>query len=795
MLKNYFIVAFRNLSRNKLFSLINIAGLSIGLACCILIFLYTKDELSYDKFNQKKNQIFRITAQMVDEKAHEVFKAGKTGLIHGPSFKQDIPEIEEVVRVVKGDQVIKLGSQTFNQPIMFADDNFFSVFTFPLKDGDPKKVLTDLHSVVISEDAAKKYFGTTHVIGKTLEIQFEKFEPFTVTGLAKRSPQNSSIQFDMMLPMKFKEKLNPDDHWLNFFISTFLVLNPKASPATVVSKMTRVYKEKAADQLKEAREKFDFKGSVNWGLQPLLNIHLSKDYAAEDELSDASNPLYSYILTGIAVFILLIACINFINLTIARSLKRSKEIAIRKVVGGQRAQLTRQFLGESFIVCFISFAFAILLATLALPFFNEVANKRLSLTYLADWQLILGFVVLFLITGFAAGFYPAMVLSGFNPIQSLYNRVKLSGNNYLGKGLVVVQFALAALLIISTFFIYQQFHFLTHKELGYNDRNLVVVNLDWDAGTQLRDLLKTELMKNSSISSVALHNRGRQGTTAKADGKEIQFDYDHIDEQYLPTLQIPIKEGRNFSTAFPTDSTASILVNETFAKEAGWKDPIGKTVDFYWKNRKLTVVGVVKDYHFRPLNEKIGSQLFTSEPDGNSSQLYIKISPNNIPQTLQFIETTYKRLVPFYPFSYEFKNDTNLRAYDSEEKWKQIISFGAMLTIFISCIGLLGLASLSAEQRIKEIGIRKVLGASVSSIVQLISNNFLKLVLLANIIALPLAWWAVHAWLQNFAYHIDIHWWIFAMAVFITLLIALFTVGFQAIKAAIVNPANSLRNE
>jgi putative ABC transport system permease protein len=796
MFRNYFITAIRNLLRNKIYSVINILGLSFGLACAMLIILYVKDEVSYDRFNEKKDQIYRITAQMLDEQRHEVFKSGKTGMLHGPSFKQDIPEINEFVRVSKDEHVIKVDDKIFNQPVIFADDNFFSVFSFPLISGDPKKVLTNLNSMVVSDEIAKKYFGTTEVVGKTIELKIgQKFEPFIISGVAKRSPQNSSVKFDMMLPMKFQEKIDPDDHWLNFFISTFLVINPKADPSVVVNKMTRVYEERAKDQLKEAKEKNMFKGSVTWGLQPLLQIHLSKDYAAEDELSDASNPTYSYILTGIAILILLIACINFINLTIARSLKRSKEIGIRKVIGGQRSQLIGQFLGESFIVCFISFAFAVILASAALPVFNELANKRLNLSYLINTELIIVFIGLFFITGFAAGFYPALVLSGFNPIQTLYNRVKFSGKNYLAKSLIVLQFTLAALLIISTFFIYAQFHFLANKELGYNDKNLALVDLDWDAGKKITALFKTELSKNPSVQMVATHNRGRQGTVAKADGKEISFDYEHIDDKYLPALQIPIVKGRNFSADFPSDSTHAVLINETFAREAGWKDPIGKTVDLFWRNRKLTVVGVVKDYHYRSLKEKIGSQLFTSEPEGNASQLNIKISPVDVPQTLQFIESTYKKLVPFYPFSYEFKNEINARAYEAEEKWRQIISIASILTIFISCIGLLGLTMLSAEQRTKEIGIRKVLGASVSNIVQLISGNFLKLVLLANIIALPVAWWAVHEWLQNFAYHIDISWWVFALAVLITLLIALLTIGLHAFKAALANPVKSLRTE
>jgi len=796
MLKNYFVVAIRNLWRNKVVSVINIAGLSIGLACCMLIFLYTKDELSYDRFHKDKDRIYRITARMVDEKGDELFKTGKTGMIQGAAFKQDIPEIRDFVRVSSSDYVIRVGDRTFNQSILFADDNFFGLFSFPLISGDPRTVLSGLNSVVITDEAAKKYFGSSTVMGKTLELEVNgKFEPFVISGVAKKSPQNSTIKFELLVPMKFQERVNPDDGWLNFFMTTFVVLAPKADPGQVLRKMSTIFQAKSQNQLKAAREQYNFKGQVSWGLQSLLQIHLSKEYDAEDELSDASNPIYSYILTGIALFILLIACINFINLTIARSLKRSKEIGIRKVIGGQRQQLVLQFLGESFIACLISFAVAILLASLLLPVFNELANKRLSLSYLLDGQLVIGFICLLFVTGLAAGLYPALVLSGFRPVQILYSRVKLTGKGYFARSLVVVQFALAALLIISSFFIYEQFHYLTHEDIGYNDKNIVVVNTDKDAGQQFPDLFKAELQKNPSIQMIATHSPGRQGIGGKVDGKEIAVDYEHIDDRYFPTLQIPIVKGRNFSADFPADSTHSVLVNETFAQEAGWKDPIGKTVEINGPDRKLTVVGVVRDYHFRSLKEKIGAQLFTSAPWGLASQFNIKIDPSNTAQTLQFIEATFKKLAPFYPFDYTFRSETNSHAYEAEEKWKKIIAFAAAFTIFISCIGLLGLTALSAEQRTKEIGIRKVLGASVSSIVGLLSGNFLMLVLLANLIAVPVAWWAVHQWLQNFAYHIAIHWWIFGLAVFITLMVALFTVSLQAMKAAGANPVKNLRVE
>jgi putative ABC transport system permease protein len=796
MLKNYFLVAIRNLWRNKVVSVINIAGLSIGLACCLLIFLYTKDEWSYDRFQAGKGHLYRITVQMTDGQGKEQFKTGKTGAVHGPAFAQDIPEIRSYIRIAGGDHIIRQNNQTFNQRVHLADPSFFSVFSFPLQSGNPKTALSDPHSMVITEQTAKKYFGTTDVIGRTFEIEFDKkFEPFTITAVAKNCPQNSTIKFDILLSFQFYDKYDPDHQWLNFDLTTFVVLTPGADIPSVVAKMAHVYKDKAADQLKAAREKYDFKGTVSWGLQSLTAIHLSKDYDAEDELSDASNPMYSYILNGIAFFILLIACINFINLTGARSLKRSKEIGIRRVIGGRRSQLVLQFLGESFLACGISFVLAVVLAHMALPLFNQLANKQLSLSYLLDTQLVFEFIAFYLLTGFAAGFYPALVLSGFNPVETLYHRLRLSGGNYLAKGLVVVQFALAGLLIISTFFIYEQFHYLTHQDLGYNDANLVMININTDNGEQFARVFSTELKKNVAIHNVAIHNGGRRGTSAKVDGQEIRFDFEHIDENYLPTLQIPLTLGRNFSLQYPADSDQSIIVNETFVRNAGWKNPIGKTVDFFWENKKMTVVGVVRDFHFRPLNEEIGAELFAVGKGADFIQFNIRISPANIARTLASIESVFKKLAPYYPFSYTFRSDDNLHAYDAEEKWKQIIAFSAAFTIFISCIGLLGLTALSAEQRTKEIGIRKVLGASVGSIVGLLSGNFLKLVLLANLIAVPTAWWVVNKWLENFAYHIVIHWWVFVLAVFITVVVALLTVGMQAMKAAGADPVKNLRAE
>jgi putative ABC transport system permease protein len=794
MFRNYFTVAIRNLWRNKLVSIINIAGLSIGLACCMLILLYVEDDWSYDRFHRHSPDIYRITTQVLN--ADGTFRAntGWTGTIYGPSFKQVIPEIRDYTRICSKDYILKQGDRTFDQLIHYADPGFFSVFSFPLLNGNPNTALSELHSMVITEQTAKRYFGTTEVLGKTLEFQIDKrFVPFRITGVAKDCPQNSTIKFDILLPMRFNESINGEGDWMTFDLCTFLLLSPGADAHSVLTKMTRVFRAETAPAVKAARGN-GFKGSFNIDLQPLSQIHLGKVYCIDDR-SGIGDPIYSYLLSGIAGFILLIACINFINLTIARSLKRSKEIGVRKVIGGSRPQLILQFLGESFVACAISFVFAIGLALVALPVFNELANKHLSLSYLLDTRLILLSVGFFLLTGFAAGFYPALVLSRFNPVDTLCQRFRVSGRNYLAKGLVVVQFTLAGLFIIGAFFISQQCYYLTHKDLGYNDSDLLIVSVEAENAVQFARLFRNELLVNPAIRAVARHNDQGRMEVAKADDRQIEFSYEHIDENYFNTLQIPLRMGRNFSADFPADSVHSVVINETFAQQAGWKDPIGKTVEFPSNHQVMTVVGVISDFNYYPLTSKIYPQLFSFEPPGDDLEFNLRIAPGNRPATFAFVESTFKKLAPYYPFSYTFMRDNNIHAYDAQEKWKRIITFAGIFTVFISCIGLFGLATLAIGRRIKEIGIRKVLGASVVQLVQLLSLNFLMLILLANLIAIPVAWWVVNKWLQNFAYHIAIQWWVFAIAVLITLAIALSTTGFQALRAAMANPVKNLRVE
>jgi len=800
MIKNYFIIAWRNLRKNKTFSLINIAGLSIGLACSMLILLYVKDEVSFDQFHKNVNNIYRIVTKSKQGGIER--KDSNTGLLQGPRFAKNVPGIETFVRIQSGSEDIKTGTEIQSQELLRVDPGFFSVFTFPLLSGNAVTCLSEPNSIVMSEDFAKKQFGTTDAVGKIVMLKDNNvFVPFKVTAVAKRCPQNSSIKFDVLLPFKESEAdAQNNDNWYSYFLNTFVVLNPRASLQTVENQMQAFYMQDASETFNEMIKKYGgglFDASMGtYFLQSFTDMHMNPELPAQNGLVNASNPMYSYILSGIALFILLIACINFVNLTVARSLKRSKEIGIRKVIGGDRKQLIIQFLGESFLLCFVAFSTALLIVQLILPVFNDLANKALSFSYLFDAKLIIGYVLLFLLTGLLAGFYPALVLSGYKPVETLYSRFNFSSKNYLQKSLVVLQFALASFLIIATFTIYRQFNFLTKTDLGYDDSHIVVVNKQ-DIKHSEASYFKAELLKNPNIVDVAPKNGGFWGTGAKLfNDSTINFQYETIDESYIPTFKIPLVEGRNFSSSYPSDSTNSILVNESFVKKAGWKDPIGETVNFFYNNNEIyKVVGVVKDYHFLALNQKIGPQLFTMKNSNPYGTFNIKIKPGTETESLKFIQTAFKQYFPLSPYSYIFKDDQRMKDYELEAKWKQIIFFGAILTIFISCIGLFGLSVLSAEKRTKEIGIRKVLGASVNSVVTTLSRDFLNLVLIALIAAIPLAWMATNKWLQNYPYRITLDWWLFAIAGLLVIIVALATVITQAVRAAVANPVKSLRTE
>jgi putative ABC transport system permease protein len=799
MIKNYFKIAFRNLWRNKIFSVIKILGLSMGLTVCMLIFLYTKDEISYDRFHKNGAQLYRIiqTMQMGDNLPETI---GITNGVLGEAFAREIPEIAQFVRVNGNPVTIKRSNEVFTENPLLVDDNFFTVFTFKVLQGNKRTALKDRHSIVLSRNMAKKYFGIEDALGETMQIKrANEFENYTVTAITENPPQNSTIKADMFLPIKYDLESRGSE-WFGGSLNTFLLLSPQANVKTVERKMQSIFDKNTREMIaaEEKKQGITFKATL--ALQPLTDIHLSKKAGPDNGMSDGSKSAYSYILTCIAIFILIIACINFINLAVAQSLKRSKEIGIRKVVGSTRLQLIKQFLTESFFVWFISFLVAIVLTIIILPFFNELANKKLSLSYISDGYLYAGYFLLLLVTSFISGFYPSLVLSAFEPVKVLYSRQKLMGKNYLTKGLIVLQFALAIFLIIGTITINSQLHYLLHKNLGYDSRNLVRIDLPFGRATdKLPALFKNQLANQRNIIDVAARNGGRSIMGTKANGKNIVMEYNRIDDRYLPTFKIPIISGRNFSADYPSDTMHSVIVNETFVKEAGWKlsNAVGQVINFMdEKNRPATIIGVIKDYHFTSLKEKITAELFSMDSTTTFyGQVWVKIGQENVPQTLSLLESTYKKLVPLFPYSYQFMDDVNAKNYEMEAKWKQIISIASGLFVLISCMGLLGLVIISIEQRTKEIGIRKVLGAAVSKIVILISKEFVILISIAFVIAVPVAYYFAHKWLQEFAYRITIGWWMFALAAGVVIGIALLTMSFKAIKAAVANPVKSLRTE
>ncbi len=797
MIRNFWNIAWRNLMRNKVYSFINISGLSLGLACAMLIILYTKDESSFDRFHTNGDHIYRIVGLHYDKEGNKLPGGGNTGYYHGPVFERNIPEIAQVVRFQGGTMDIKKGTEVIREEVRNVDSNFFDVFRFSIIQGSPLNVLKDPNSIVVSEDIARKYFGTTDVLGRTLEMKREDaFSAYTISAVTKKCPQNSSIRFDILVPIAANEDYLSDKmNWFNYFLNTFVLLSPGAIESRVEAKMKQVYERDAKEAIEELKTRYDEQGSFGFELQPLKELHLGIDYGVGNGLSNGSNPWYSYVLSGIALFILLIACINFINLTIARSIKRSREIGIRKVVGSSRNQLMAQFIGESFFFTLFAFVLAVGIVELVLPTFNSLANKELSFSYLLDFQLVAVYAGLLLVTAFLAGFYPAIILSGFQPVKTLYGRFIPAGKNYLQQGLVVLQFSLATLLVIGTVTIYRQFNFMLSQPLGYDDKDLVKIE-KWMLRPAEYERFRSALMRNNLIAGVAPSNDGYWSTAAKVNGEQqIQFAIESVDDQYLSILDLKIVAGRNFRSDMPADSIRHVLVNESFAKEAGWKNPLGKEVNFYYdNNRKYEVIGVIEDYHFTDMKEKIMPQLFKWNAE-NFGEVYIKVRKEEGRKALDHISASFKEIFPDIPFAYTFLEDDNRAAYEAEEKWKQMMLFGAVITIFISCIGLFGLSVLSAEKRTKEVGVRKVLGASVFNIASRLSVDFMKLVFISFFIAVPLAWYAAFKWLENYPYRISPGLSIFMFAAGLVLLVALVTISFQSIKAAMANPVKSLRTE
>ncbi len=805
MIKNYFKIAIRHLWHNKLYSFINVAGLAIAITCVLLAVLYIKEERSYDKFHEKKENLYRVLTSRTDNKGNRGTVAG-TGQPQGPAFKAAVPEIEDYTRVLGGDirGDVVANNKTLNVQMLFADESFFNLFSFPLVRGDKTTALKDISSVVITETVARKFFNSIDVVGRRIDMDASPSaaklgRPSMITAVAKDLPQNSSIRFDILMPMRYMQLSFTDTAWLNQYLGTFVFLQPGSDLDKVSRKFDQVFASHAKHQLEENKKLYNYDPKISYSLQNVADMHLNPRLTGswrEGGIVNESNPIFSWLFLGIALFILFMATVNFINISIAGSLKRAKEIGVRKITGGTKRQIIFQFLFESAMVCMTAFVVAAVLTNISLPLFNELVKKQLVFSESMDLRLLSWFVgILFLII-LLTGFYPAYVLSAFKPKEVLYNKQKLSGRNLFGRSLVVVQFSLAVFFIISTIIYYRQMNFIRTKDLGYDPYQLVRTHIRGDRELKpVQEFLRNELAKEPAIQYLSF---GADGNLydVKLGNKTVEALHEVIDEYRLPAMQLKLKAGRNISSAVPSDKHHAIIVNEAFVRAAGLESPIGTQVytsDRFDKELK-TIVGVIEDFHSGSLHEPIKPMVMLV-CDWDSGGMWIRIEKQNQQRALKTIEAAYKKAMPTALYEYNFLDELNAKSYEQEQRWQKIISVAAVLSIVICCLGLFGLAHLAAQRRIKEIGVRKVLGATVASIASLLTKDFLRLVIISLIVASPVAWWVMNNWLQDFAYRIEIGWWMFALAGLIAVIIATATVSFQAIKAAIANPTKSLRTE
>lgn len=800
MLKNYLKVALRNIKNHIGLSLINVIGLATGIACSILIFIFVRFELSYDNYYENADNIYRVAvrASIGDTKIHQTYSSAITFL----KLLEDFPEIETGVKFLNlGNTPVTLGERTFYETKFFAvDSTFFNIFTIPLIQGIKNKVLTEPNTMVITESTAMKYFRNTDVIGKVLtaDIPYGTGRvDFKITGVSEDMPDNSHFHYDLLVSStSFPSLINNTGWTANRFIS-YVVLKKGTSKAEVEEKLKKFTRKYMGE------ERFDAwvaQGNYwEYFLQPVTDIHLNSDLNGEFEAN--GNQIYVTIFSAISIIILLIACINFMNLSTAKSSLRAKEVGLRKVVGSSRHSLMAQFLSESVLLSFISLMLAILIVELIMPWYRMLLGKQINIHYFDNAFVIPSLILLGLVVGIVSGLYPAFILSSFKPVTVLKGRNRDSkGGVWIRNGLILFQFTISIFLIIGTITIYQQLKYFQNVKLGFDKEQVLVVKNPGSLGdnvTQFKEILKNQSGIEAVSGSNTLPGRSFSNWGFRAEGIEKSFTLNTCicDYDFLKTLKIEMMDGRFFSKDFSTDSTASIL-NAKALELIGWDDPIGKKISL--GNQQFTVIGVIEDYHYESLHQRIRPMaLFLSGGVYQNTEEYISIrlKTKNTSEILKNVETTFNRFAPNMPFEYSFLDQDYDNLYVNEKQTRKMFMIFSFLAIFIACLGLFGLASFVADRKTKEISIRKVLGASVPGLIGRLSYNFTKWVLISNIVAWPLGWFVMNKWLQNFAYKIEITVWPFIISGLLALFIALLTVSYQAIKAATANPIKSLRYE
>lgn len=804
MIRNYIKVAFRNLGKNKGFSFINIFGLATGIACSLIIFLFIQDETSYDRFHQDADNIYRVVKDFVNDDGSRIPDATTPAPL-APALQQEAPEVVAATRIRPNwgrSYLIKYGDKKIAEEKVYGvDSSFFDVFTFPFVQGDATNAFKNIRSIVLTQKAARRFFGTENPLGKTLQV--DSYGDMMVSGVLKDLPSNAHFHFDYLVSYRVQPGNTPQlTNWNNYNDFTYVKLKAGTNTARLVKKI---------QALNDRNVERSF--SVFY-IQPLTSIHLTSNL--KWELEPNGNKQHVYIFSLVALFIILIASINYMNLTTANASVRAKEIGVRKVIGAFRWSLIHQFLVESVITCLLASLLALIITQLLLPLVNELTGKPLSV--FANGALLLYVLLGALVLGLMAGFFPALYLSSFRPIAVLKN-FKLNERGALGlrKALVVVQFTISIVLIIGAIVISQQLHFLTSSNLGLDtDQVAVVQNVGFlspaDASAFKNEVAQIPGVKKVATSNGMLPDRfSTSRVSVKGSTNEQQVNFITVGYNFLDVLNIGIKEGRGFSDRFPSDTlnngipggpleqtVGGVVLNETAVRDLAIAPPVvGKKL--LWgqdgdTTYYLDIVGVARDFHFTSLRNQIKPFAFMTHPAATGNMV-VKLSAQNIPAALSQLEKKWKLFPSERPFAYTFLDETFAQLYQSEARFQKVFVGLVVLGIFIACLGLLGLATFAAQQRVKEIGIRKVLGASVASIVQLLSKEFIKLVMVAIAVAVPIAWYAAHRWLQDFAYRIPVNWWVFPLAGIIAIAIALFTISFQAIRAAVASPVKNLRTE
>lgn len=785
MIQNYFLIAYRNLLRFKAYTLLNIMGLAIGIACSILILLWVQNEMIYDKFHKNASSLYRITADAGE------MRSAYTSPAIAPTIQARIPYVEKVLRLRSTENVVEVDGRQFEEKNgFFADSSFFDVFTFPLNQAAHVSLLQQPDEIILTKQLARKYFGQENVLGKTILLDGKHL--FKIAGILDNIPATSHLKFDYLLPISFLAKTQPEireNSWNAFLYYTYLQLSSKIEKKDlpeVERRITSLFEEHVPQA----------KGQIKFGVQPLTAIHLHSKLS--NDVDGHGNIAYVRILSLVAAFILLLACINFMNLSTARSARRAKEVGLRKVIGARRDQLIGQFLGESLLLSFMALLAAIVILLLTQPFTQELIGFNV-LTRLLDKETIISLLCITSLTGLLSGCYPAFYLSSLG-LQSILKKGKtLTYSSGLRSSLVVIQFVIAIGLILGTVVVHSQLKFIQYKHLGFDKENLLCIPMKgklWDNYQTLRSKLASSSITSRFTVISDLPTNLQSHGDVEWEGKNKQqimlFNRTSVDENFLEVFGTQLLSGRNFLPATKSD-TGKVIINETASSIMGLRpdNAIGKTI--MSGTTRHTIIGVVKDFHFRPLHQPIEPLMLQHNTWGGN--VIVKIKPGQFEQTLTTLEEMYQELNAGYEFSYGFIDQDLDKLYRTERRMASIFTGFAILSILISCLGLFGLTAYVAEQRTKEIGIRKVLGASVFNIVVHLANDFLKLILFGFVIGAPLAAYFMQRWLEDFAYRIELTLWMFALAIGLTLLVALLTVSFQSIKAALANPIKSLRNE